>query len=125
MAFDSKKRINLGQTGEKMACNHLKKKGYLIKETNYKVSVGEIDIIAEHNGDLVFIEVKTRSGDDFGLPAEAVTIQKQKQIIRVAQHYSAQKNCFDSPARFDVVSVLMGGDGKPVVEVIENAFEQN
>ncbi len=125
MAFVSKGRISLGQTGEKLARKLLEQQGYKIKESNYKVKLGEIDIIAEHNGDLVFIEVKTRSGIGFGTPAEAVTLRKQHQIIKVAQYYLAQKKCFDMSSRFDVVSVLIGKNGKPIIEVIENAFEQN
>lgn len=123
MIFDPKKRISLGQTGEKIAKVHLEKNGYLIRELNYNVPLGEIDIIAEHKGELVFIEVKTRSGVGFGTPAEAVTSRKQKQIIRVAQYYLSKNNCFDRPARFDVVSILLADIGKPIIEVIENAFE--
>jgi len=125
MTSGTKDRISLGKTGEKLACKHLKKIGYLIRESNYKVSIGEIDIIAEHKGDLVFIEVKTRSGVGFGTPAEAVTVRKQWQIVKVAQYYLSQKKCFDVPSRFDVVSVLFGKGVQPIIEVIENAFEQN
>ncbi len=125
MVFGSKKRITLGDTGEKIARKFLVQQGYKIREINYRVSLGEIDIIAEENSDLVFIEVKTRSSDGFGSPAEAVTIAKQRQIIKVAEYYLSEKNNFDISLRFDVVSVLLGKDGKPIIEIIENAFEQN
>ena len=124
MVFGSKKRISLGDTGEKIARKFLVQQGYKIIDTNYRESLGEIDIIAEENNDLVFIEVKTRSGDGFGSPAEAVTPRKQRQIIKVAEYYLSEKKSFDIPLRFDVVSVLFGEDGKPIVETIENAFEQ-
>jgi putative endonuclease len=125
MAPESNNQISLGKTGEKFACKHLERQGYKILETNYKVPIGEIDIIAKQRGDLVFIEVKTRSGVGFGTPAEAVTIRKQRQIIRIAQYYAAQNKCFDMSCRFDVVSVLLAKDKEPIIEVIENAFEQH
>jgi putative endonuclease len=124
MVLAAERRLALGQSGEQLARKFLQQQGYKIKETNFKVPLGEIDIIAEHKGDLVFIEVKTRSGLGFGTPAEAVTLRKQRQIIRVAQYYLALKKGFDLPARFDVVAVLLGKDQKVVIEVIENAFEQ-
>lgn len=119
----SKDHLRLGQKGEILAVSFLKKNGYRILVTNFRVKQGEVDIIARHHGELVFVEVKTRSGTAFGHPAEAVTKQKQQQLIRAAMVYLSQNNLFDEPARFDVVSVIGADQSKPRIEVIQNAFE--
>ncbi len=115
--------LSLGARGEELARQYLQNNGYKIITCNYKVKLGEIDIIAEDGADLVFVEVKARSGSAFGAPAEAVTFRKQMQIIRVAQYYLGNQGCFDRPARFDVVSVLIQNGIKPEIELIQNAFE--
>ena len=69
----------LGRAGEKLAVDFLKKKGFKILKTNYKTVVGEIDIIAQDREYIVFIEVKTRSSDNYGLPREAVDRKKQEK----------------------------------------------
>ena len=107
----------LGRVGEQKAVDFLKKKGYKILETNYKTHVGEIDIIAEDNGTLVFVEVKTRLNDDFGQPSEAVTIKKQTKYYKVATEYLARQNKTDSLCRFDVIEIENGK-----INHIEDAF---
>ena len=99
-------RQRLGKSGEETIVKYLKKNGYLIIIKNYRCKLGEIDIIAKDGSDLVFIEVKTRSGLSYGSPAEAVNRRKQRQISRAAQYYLAEQQLFDSPARFDVISLL-------------------
>lgn len=111
----------LGALGEKLARERLSHQGYKILTRNYDCGLGEIDIIARHKDYLVFIEVKTRFSDEMGHPAEAVTADKRRQIIKAAQFYLKQYTLHDFPCRFDVVSVQMG-EGEPVLEVIENAF---
>ena len=100
------RRQRLGKSGEETVAEYLKKKGYTIVVVNYRCKVGEIDIIARDDSVLVFIEVKTRSDLKYGLPAEAVTPRKQRQISRAAQWYLTEKKLLDVPARFDVISVL-------------------
>lgn len=107
----------LGDSGEEVACKYLKKKHYKILERNYKNPVGEIDIIAKHKGVIIFVEVKTRTSDFFGLPREAVDEYKQEKIRRVALGYLKRSRAMDSLIRFDVIEVI---DGK--VEHIGNAF---
>jgi len=116
-------RLSLGKKGEAVARHHLEKLGYTILEQNYKVKIGEIDMIAEHGNDLVFIEVKTRSSTTFGHPAEAVTRTKQHKIIRTAQYYLSCKKHKNRSMRFDVVAVLFSRQGVAKVEVIRDAFE--
>ncbi len=99
-----------GQCGEDIAAEHLKKKGYKIIQRNYKNKIGEIDIIAKHKEDLVFVEVKTRSSDKFGTPAEAVTYYKKQKIVNCAKFYLTQ-NPSDMNIRFDIIEVYGNFNG--------------
>ena len=112
----------LGVKGEDLAATFLKRKGYRIAERNYKTPVGEIDIIAEDRGTLVFIEVKTRTDDSFGLPFEAVNSKKREKLRKVALFYLKNRCRKDVPSRFDVLSIR-AGDGKSDIEHIVDAFE--
>jgi len=107
----------LGFFGEQRAVKLLKKKRYKIIEKNYKDKIGEVDIIAEKQGFLIFIEVKTRVSDDFGRPAEAVTVAKQRKYRLMAMGYVNRFGYEDTPIRFDVIEIL----GKEINH-IENAF---
>lgn len=113
----------LGTKGEDLACDYLSKHGYSIIVRNYRKKCGEIDIIARENDELVFIEVKTRSSTDWGSPVAAVTVHKQQQVIKTAQHYLAENNCFDSVIRFDVLGITLTTPNKPDFELIVDAFE--
>lgn len=115
-------RQRLGQCGEETVVRYLEKNGYTILTKNYRCKIGEIDIIARDGADLVFIEVKTRSGLGYGSPAAAVTLRKQRQITRAAQWYLAEQQLFDVPARFDVISVLYGKTNQQI-DHINNAFD--
>lgn len=117
--------LSLGAIGEVFAAKYLASHGYRIIACNYKIKIGEIDIIAEEDGDLVFVEIKTRSSTTFGLPAEAVGRVKQNKIIRVAQHYIACNDYSDPSCRFDVVAVLIQKGCSPEIEVIKHAFEMH
>lgn len=119
----SVKRLRLGHDGEEIANEFLIKSGYSILTRNYRCKIGEIDIIARDGEFLVFIEVKTRTGSACGSPAAAVTFRKQRQISKAAQWYLAENGLFDTPARFDVVAILIGNGGKHLVELIPDAFD--
>ncbi len=116
-------RKKLGDSGENTACNFLRNKGYKILQRNYRKKCGEIDIIAEENDELVFIEVKTRSSSDYGSPLAAVTPRKQQQIIKTAQTYLTETDNFDRAARFDVIAILQNDKTSPQIEQIIGAFE--
>ena len=107
----------LGLVGEKTAVKHLKSQKYKILETNYKRSTGEIDIIAKDGDCTVFVEVKTRTSDVYGMPSEAVNVQKQLKYRKTAEFYLLEKGLSDSPCRFDVIEIL---DGQ--INHINNAF---
>ncbi len=112
----------LGRKGEAVAVRYLKKNKYRILEKNYRNRLGEIDIIADDKGTIVFVEVKTRSGIEFGNPKEAVTLKKQKTISRVALTWLKRNNKMGLKARFDVVSILPGTHNQKI-ELIKNAFD--
>ena len=95
-----------GKQGEIIATNYLKNKKYKIIETNYTNKIGEIDIIAKKEDEIVFIEVKARSSTKFGLPNEAVNITKQNKIHNVALYYLQTKQLIDEKYRFDVIEIL-------------------
>ncbi|MDT8317688.1 MAG: YraN family protein [bacterium] len=118
----TEERNTLGKRGEEFAADFLIKKGYKIKERNYKSALGEIDIIALNGTTIVFIEVKTRTSLIFGRPFEAVTKKKQRQISKTALYYMSTKKIGETAARFDIVSVISKGE-KMEAELIENAFE--
>ena len=118
----TERRLSLGKKGEDLAAEFLKRKGYRIRERNYRSPLGEIDIIALDGATIVFVEVKTRSDRSLGEPFESVTAKKQKQIIRTALYYLSKKRIRNNDARVDVVSILMGSK-EPELELIRNAFE--
>ncbi|MDP3731957.1 MAG: YraN family protein [Candidatus Omnitrophota bacterium] len=120
----SKQGLHLGREGEETAVGLLKDNGYKILLRNYKTKLGEIDIIASDKGTICFIEVKTRQSDRFGLPAEAISASKQRQISKVALAFLKERSLLDKKARFDVVSILYSED-KPRLDLIKNAFELN
>lgn len=110
-----------GIAGEELAVDFLLKKGYRILERNYRFERGEIDIIAEDNNTLVFVEVKTRRSKEFGEPEDAVTPGKQKQIKQTAEGYIFQYQIDDRSCRFDIVAIDIGMK-EPSIRHIEDAF---
>ncbi|HOK56094.1 MAG TPA: YraN family protein [bacterium] len=103
------RNIEFGKLGEEKAVEFLRKKGYRIIEKNYRTKIGEIDLIAKRRKEIIFIEVKTRSSDNFGLPQEAVNERKLKKIEQVAQIYLNSKK-INLPFRFEVLSIMKSGN---------------
>src|SRR5213595_288306 len=115
--------LRRGAEGEKLACRHLKRSGYKILFRNFRGrSGGEIDIVCRDNDTLVFIEVKTRTREDFGRPFAAVDREKRKRISRGALAWLRMLDNPDILFRFDVVEVIVADNAKPRVELIRNAF---
>lgn len=116
-----KNKRYIGSAAEEIAAKWIEKnKGYIILEKNYRRLTGEIDIIALDRDTTVFVEVKYRSSQNNGYPAEAVTQMKQERIIKTAMMYAAERNISD--IRFDVAEIL-SRDGVKYIRYIENAFE--
>ncbi len=113
----------LGKQGEDRAARFLAKQGYKILERNYRTPSGEIDLIALHEGAVVFVEVKTRTSDAFGAPELAVTPQKQRRMIKAALGYIKRKKFHQVPCRFDVVAISAASEKE--IELIQNAFEMD
>ena len=122
MTEDSYSGHVLGKRGEEIAVDYLQKKGYRIVERGFRLFRGELDIIAYDGKTLVFVEVKTRAGTEFGLPEEAVTPAKQSQIKRIAQGYLIERRLGDPDCRFDVLSILIKGDREQIITHFEDAF---
>jgi putative endonuclease len=118
----SRSRVILGKIGEDLACAELERRGYAILARRYRRRGGELDIIARDGATLVFVEVKSRDGHDFGDAAEAVTRLKQRRIAALARDFIVRHRLPECPCRFDVVAIHLG-DGAPAIEVYQNAFD--
>ncbi len=118
--FNSQKNLYkklLGKLGEQLTAKTLKKQGYKVLLTNYVTPFGEADIVAKKDETLVFVEVKTRTTNKFGTPAEAVGSKKQQKYQNIANYYLQQNNLEEVNVSFAVAEVI---DGK--VNVITEAF---
>lgn len=111
---------NLGELGEKRAQAYLASKGFHIRHINWKAGKLELDVVAEKDGWLVVIEVKTRSTETFEHPQEAITNRKIRNIINATEEYIFQFN-WQGETRFDVISVVPHGQSF-IIEHIEDAF---
>lgn len=99
-------RKNVGDIGENFAADMLTNSGFRVIERNYRTKAGEIDIIAIKDGVLHFVEVKTRNGDQYGYPSEAVTLTKQMRIKRAAEQYLQGRRMQWNKISFDVYEVM-------------------
>lgn len=118
----TKERLSLGRMGEDVAAKILKEAGYRIIERNYRCRGGEVDIVALDGKTVVFVEVKTRSSEEYGPPQLAVDGRKQRQLTRAAMTYLKEKRLLTWSARFDVVGIVVRGKSHEV-EHIKNAFD--
>jgi putative endonuclease len=105
-------RQGLGRTGERLAAEALLSKGYHILERNFRCRQGEIDLVAEDEQDLIFVEVKARRGVSFGLPEDAITSHKRRKLVEVASYYLDLHACSERSWRIDVVAVQFSSSGK-------------
>ena len=115
-------RQMLGIVGENIACAELLQRGYAILERRYRSRYGEIDIVARDGDVTVFVEVKTRDGEEFGDGAEAVTPWKQRRVAKMAVDFLSRHRLHDRPCRFDVVAIDVSG-GTTRVEIYTHAFD--
>jgi putative endonuclease len=111
----------LGRQGEAMACLELEKLGYAIVERRFRTRFGEIDVVANDAGTVVFVEVKAKADAQFGSPAEAVTKQKQRRLVSMAEQYVAFHHLDNAPCRFDVVGIDLTST-PATVTVYKDAF---
>lgn len=117
-------RQRLGQIAETQASRFLEARGYRIRERNWHCGLGEVDLIADHRQDLVFIEVKSRRSGDYGRPSDAVNFAKRCKLSRLADAYMQSQHLTDANCRFDVVELILSEEGRVErLNVIEDAFE--
>src|SRR5436190_13889512 len=116
-------RQSLGKLGETLAREELTRLGYAILATRHRTRFGEIDIIAEQAGVLVFVEVKARLSDRGGSAAESITPQKRRRVAAMALDYLAWEGRLDRPCRFDVVAIDRIGLPEMTIRVIDNAWQ--
>ena len=110
-----------GQKGEELARDYLIESGYRILECNWRHSRAEIDIIAQKNDTLIFVEVKTRSSRYFGTPGEFLSPQQERRIADAAYAYCIQVE-HDWEIRFDLIEVLLIKGKKPAIQHFPDAF---
>jgi putative endonuclease len=115
-------RQSLGKRGEDLACAELEKRGYVIVERRFRTRCGELDIVARDGGVLVFIEVRARSGSNFGTPFESVTWKKRQRLSRMAASYLYVRRLTTVACRFDVVAVVER-QGTQTIELLRGAFD--
>ena len=115
-------RQQLGILGEELAVAELERRGYAVLARRYRTPCGEIDIVADDGGTLVFVEVKARESAEFGTAAEADTRWKQRRLVRMAGDYLTRERIVDRPCRFDVVAIMFDG-AEPSIELFQNAFD--
>ncbi|MBI3312727.1 MAG: YraN family protein [Candidatus Omnitrophica bacterium] len=116
-------QVSLGGRGEMVGTAYLAQKGYKILETNYRCPLGEIDVVAAKGERIVFVEIKTRSGEKFGRPEESVHGFKQRKLTQLAQWYLKDKKLLNQPAGFAVLAITWKEKDSPQIRLIENAFE--
>jgi putative endonuclease len=114
----------VGDLGEKIAVDSLKKQGFKIIEKNYRCKNGEIDIIAEANKSLVFVEVRTKTNGEFGTPEESITANKKEKIVNSVFSYLNSHSCLSRNWRIDFIGIELTHDGQVKrLNHIENAIQ--
>jgi putative endonuclease len=107
----------LGAEAEARAAQFLQRKGYRVVDRNWTCRGGEIDLVCDDGGTLVFVEVRARHDDRHGTPLESVIDLKRRRLIRAAELYLVEKELYDRACRFDVVAITGA-----TVEHVEDAF---
>lgn len=115
--------MGLGQDGEALVALWYERAGWRVLDRNWREGrTGEIDLVLDRSGVVVFCEVKTRAGTGFGAPVEAVGSRKQAQLRRLGAAWLSEHTLRPRAVRFDVASVLWPPGEEPSVEILENAF---
>jgi len=122
MATNDDRRRELGQQGEREAERFLRAQGYTIIVKNYRSRFGEIDLVALDRQTIVFVEVRTHTGEVLGDPLESVNLRKQRQIAKTALDYLLRHRLHDRAARFDVIGIRWQGEAARLTHIRE-AFE--
>jgi putative endonuclease len=117
-------RLALGKCAEQLAAEHFERLGYRIVSRNWHKPEGELDLVVEHDGQVVFVEVRSRTGTETGHPLETVNAQKRARVIKAARMYIDEVQPEATSFRFDVVGVVFPStEGHPELIHIEDAFQ--
>ena len=117
-------RTRLGNRGEGLAREYLEQLGYSIQISNYRCTWGEMDIVAREGEELVFVEVRTRRGVNFGAPEESITSTKARRLIAIAQEYLQEHNQDNADWRIDLIGIRMyRGGSVPQINHLRHAVQ--
>ena len=116
-------RQRLGKTGEDLAVRDLTSRGYAILDRRYRTRHGEIDIVCDDHGTIVFVEVRARGSAECGSASESITPHKMRKVTACAVEYLARHRLSNRPCRFDVVAIDDAAGPAPRVTVYANAFD--
>ncbi len=114
--------VEIGNYGERVAASFVRRHGYRVLTRNFKTERGEIDLVCREGGMLVFVEVRSRSGDLFGRPAESIDTRKEEALRAAAQDYLKLLKRDDIPWRFDAVEVRLKVGEPPTCTLLPNIF---
>jgi len=117
----TEKRKEIGMLGEAMAVRFLKKRGYRILQQNFRCRMGEIDVVAQEEGNTVFVEVRTSTSSDHNAPAESILWKKKKKLVALANFYIKRFGLEEMPCRFDVIAITQN-NGYTRIRLIRDAF---
>lgn len=121
--MSNKSTRQIGNEGEELAAAYLESKGYTVLDRNYHFERAEVDIVAYDNETcIVFVEVKTRSTNQYGEPEEHINEEKIQNIYKAAEAWIYERKMDGSPVRFDIISILQQNDEAPEIKHFENAF---
>jgi putative endonuclease len=114
---------DIGLWGENQACRFLQSKGFTTIARNWRFGKGELDLVMADGRAIVFVEVKSRTDEDFAPARISITTKKKRTLLRTAKCFLRKYNISDRPLRFDVVTVILDDDaGKPRIRHYRNAF---
>jgi putative endonuclease len=117
-------RRDLGDFGERVAAAHLESKGYRILARNYRILQGEVDLVAQRDGVVAFVEVKTRKGNAMGTAVQALLPRQQQRLVLAAEAFSLERDDLPDGRRIDVIAIDLDSTGRVLsVEHIEDAIE--
>ena len=122
--MEKRERPEVGRRAEALAAEQLERAGLRIVARNWRRAEGELDLVADDSGTCVFVEVRSRTGEERGHPLEAITARKRAQVIRTARVYLDAEAPRAAGYRFDVVAVTFWEDGRaPDVTHVPDAFQ--
>ena len=116
------RRHALGRRGERAAARHLKRRRFRIIARNYRCPAGEVDLICTDRETIVFVEVKTRTSDDFQDPQDTVSVAQRRRLFQAARFFLMEAAAPHRPARFDVVTVIWAEHGAAHIEHFQDAY---